>query len=161
MSRVSALPGVGKEIRALLPAWLASGAAMAACAMIAVPGGLHVAGLLAYVLGCVFLGSLTMGHEYGHRTLTHLLAQPQRRSRLLMTKLVVLAPMLAALTALAWRLGFTPGELFARSPQVDPWYGALAILPALFGLALAPWLTMVTRSGLAAIVFTLAAPASI
>src|SRR5206468_3689257 len=87
-------PLVAKEIRALLPIWIASAIAIAAAVM---SGPRHNLGLMAYGFGSVTLGAQSIGHEYTNRTLTLLLSQPCSRRRLLLLKLAVLSVMLLTL----------------------------------------------------------------
>jgi hypothetical protein len=140
----SARPFVAKEIRALLPAWIASALAVAA-AVLSGPSS-HDLGLIAYGFGSVALGAQSIGHEYTHRTLALLLSQPSSRRRLLLLKLAVLMAMLLLLAAFAWLTLLRPGE--------QTW--VLASL--LNGLCLAPLLTMVARTPMAGVVFSGAAP---
>ena len=140
----SARPLVAKEIRALLPVWVASVLAIGA-AVLGAPRS-HELGLIAYGFGSVALGAQSIGHEYTHRTLALLLSQPSSRRRLLLLKLAVLTAMLLMLAAFAWLTLLRPGE--------RTW-----ILASLLNaLCLAPLLTMVARTPLAGIVFSGAAP---
>jgi hypothetical protein len=150
------LPGViRKEVRALLPVWLACAAAIVA-ALLWEYGGhrgriLAPFPILAYILGSVALGALSMGHEYTGRTLALLLSQPIDRRRLYVLKLAVLISMLLTLAALAYGLVFPVSLERANSaPRAIP---LLSVLCALF---LAPWLTMICRGPLPGVVFTLA-----
>lgn len=154
MTRAVLLPlGVRKEIRALLPAWLACAGAIGAAA--ALDGsGARTAAVLAYALGSVALGALSIGHEYTSRTLTLLLSLPADRRRLYLVKLGVLIPMLLTLGALALGLHF-------KSRALDPDLARTATIPLLSvmcGLFLAPWLTMICRSPLAGVIFAIAIP---
>ena len=144
MTRVHMRPFVTKEIRALLPAWLASLCAIGA-AVLSGPRG-HVLGVVAYGLGSVTLGAQSIGHEYTHRTLTLLLSQPSSRRRLLLMKLGVLTAMLLTLGAVAWSVLLNQRELQ---------WGFLAVLGGLF---FAPLLTMLCRNPLAGVVFTASIP---
>jgi len=137
-------PLVAKEIRALLPVWIASALAIAA-AVLSGPRN-HELGLLAYGFGSVTLGSQSIGHEYTGGTLTLLLAQPWSRQRLLILKLAVLTVMLFALAVFAWLTLLTPDD------------SAWLLLSLLNGLFLAPLLTMACRTPIAGVVFTGAAP---
>ena len=146
-------PIVWKEIRALLPAWSACLVALAAAAAADDPR-LVAAGVFAYAFGSIALGAQSMGHEYAHRTLGILLSQPTERRRVFATKLAVLATMLPVLAALAYGV-LSRSDALGWSRQVTLY---LALLPALCGLLVAPWLTMVGRSALAGVVFTIAIP---
>ena len=176
----TALPGalIVKEGRALAPIWL--GAAVTIVA--GTKAGMLMGSLLAFILGAAALGVFSIGHEYANRTLTSLLAQPLSRSRLLLSKLVVLAPLLVLLSVVAGlvllradgsermlggaaeppRFGF--GALAAQPVDValvSRWRLAIVVLTPLLGLCVAPWLTMVFRNVTAGLVFTLAIPASL
>jgi hypothetical protein len=151
--------GVRKEIRALLPVWLACAAAIVAAAVLQGLGG-HRARtfaawpILAYVLGSVTLGALSMGHEYTGRTLTLLLSLPAERRRLYLVKLGVLFPMVLILGALALGLVFTPRafdpDLVRRT--------TIPLLSVMCALFLAPWLTMICRNPIAGVVFAIVIP---
>jgi len=144
MSGVRLRPLVAKEIRALLPAWLATLAAIGAAALSA-PSG-HTLGLVAYGFGSTALGAQTVGHEYTHRTLSLLLTQPVSRRRLLLVKLGVLTAMLLTLAGVARVMLLGSDEL--------GWVYA-SLLCSLVG---APLLTMLCRNPLAGIVLTGALP---
>lgn len=153
MTRATLLPvGVTKEVRALLPAWLACLGALSASAAVSDPR-IRVFAVLAFGVGSVALGALSIGHEYTHRTLTQLLSQPVGRGRLYLVKLGVLAAMLLPIGAVAYGVVFNTSELsgFTRSAMV--W-----LLPVLCGLFIAPLLTMMCRSTLAGVVFAIAIP---
>jgi hypothetical protein len=137
-------PLATKEIRALLPVWIASALAIAVTALSGPRN--HEFGLIAYAFGSVTLGAQSIGHEYSGRTLTLLLSQPWSRRRLLCLKLAVLTVMLLTLAAFAWLTLLKPGD------QV--W----VFVSLLNGLCLAPLLTMACRTPVAGVVFTGAAP---
>ena len=111
-------------------------------------------GLLAFGFGSVALGAQSFGHEYSHRTLGLLLSQPIDRRRLFLYKLAVLFVMLLTLTAVAL-LMFRDVLRLAASPHTTP---SMLVLAAACGLFVAPWLTLVSRSTLGAVVFTIAVP---
>jgi hypothetical protein len=145
-----------KEVRALLLPWLACAAAMA-LPTIAGVGSMRGFPVLAYPIGAIILGALSVGHEYSGRTLSLLLSLPVRRERLYLTKFSVLTAMLLALAGLEW-------WVYPVSPAHVPPLGAdeirymWVLLPALAGLCVAPWLTMATRSPMAGAIFTFVAP---
>jgi hypothetical protein len=142
-------PAVNKEIRALLPTWIASMAAVGLASM-GSTYGIHGAGVLAYALGSVALGALSIGHEYAHGTLALLLCQPASRGRLLAVKLGVLTVMLLTLGAVAWTILLNPrGHL----------PGFVLFLPV-GALLIAPWMSMLCRGSLASIVFTISVTGS-
>ena len=130
-----------------------SGRAASAAAVIAAAalGGSTAVGVLAFVIGTVALGALSIGHEYTNHTLTLLLLLPADRRRLFLVKLGVLAPMLLTLGAIAVGILFAP---HARDPAFLR-NGTFPFLAVLCGLFVAPWLTMVCRTPLAGIVFSL------
>ena len=115
---------------------------------------LIAAGLLGFAFGSVALGAQSFGHEYTHRTLGLLLSQPIDRRRLFLYKVAVLSVMLVTLTATTLVMYH---ELLRRaaSPHTEP---AMLVLAAACGLFVAPCLTMLCRSTLAGVVFTIAIP---
>ena len=172
------LPGalLVKEGRALAPIWLGTAVAIVA----GTHAGMLEGALLAFVLGAAALGVFSIGHEYGNRTLTLLLAQPLSRSRLLLSKVVVLAPLLVLLSLVAAFVLFraegiermfggltrTPGlGTLAPGPVHESlifrWQVTIIVLTPLLGLCVAPWLTMVFRNVTAGLVFTLAIPSAL
>jgi hypothetical protein len=142
---------VAKEVRALLPLWGACVAGLLAGAVSGV-GQVQALGVLVYGVGSVALGAYSIGHEHTHRTLPMLLTQPAGRIRLFLVKLSVVAAMLLTLAAAAWGSGLTRGHFH----QADRTTVAVFIL--LFGVFVAPWLTMVARSAIGGAVFTAVIP---
>jgi hypothetical protein len=147
---------VRKDVRALLPLWSAAAVTVAADPLLR---GTSVQSLLplgpfAYILGSLTLGAHVVGHEYSHRTLGSLFAQPCRRSSILLVKAGVLLTMLLALSILAWPTSFAAGAGLQRElPRVPT--VPLAIAGALL---VAPWITMRLRSQIAGVVFTASIP---
>jgi hypothetical protein len=156
-----------KEVRELLPWWSVTVAMMAASWALMHPDALPLdsiyswtivqdrssllsIGLATYATGALTLGALSIGHEYSHGTLTQLLAQPVARAHVLQVKLLVLAPMMLLLGALAVGAWGEENLLAGLHPL------RLALVPLAGGLFLTPWLTMVGRGPLAGVVFTLA-----
>jgi len=129
---------IAKEVRALLPVWVVSGLVLVADAVFG-PVRVIPLGLLAYGVGAVALGALSIGHEYTHRTLGILLAQPSSRRRILLIKQSVLAAMLLSLFALAEAVVLEGGH--ESQPTLDEF--VLIVMPTLCGLFVAPWLTMI------------------
>jgi hypothetical protein len=139
----STWPSIRKEVRALGPVWLATVIAILAFQPRAAI--LHGFGAAVYFLGAAALGALSIGHEYTNRTLPFLLTVPARRGRLLLIKLGVLAVMLLTLCGVA---GLTVFHSF------EAWFALTALcLPVMYGLFVAPWLTMICRSPIAGTVF--------
>ena len=146
-------PILKKEIRALLPMWLACLAILAAETVVADPR-LFFTGVFAYGLGSIALGAQSMGHEHTSCTLPLLFAQPRARRQLLVTKLAVLVAMLLVLNLIAWNLMARP----AAVQRVWFWHASSLVVVAACALALAPWLTMICQSPLAGIVFATGIP---
>ena len=150
MTRTAVLsPALSKEIRALLPLWGASIAAMAAAFVwreghrLLLPG--PILALFAYVVGSLAIGAQSVGQEYTIRTLPMLLSQPADRRRMYLLKFVVSAVMLLTLAALA-------ETTFAKVWRPESARFSVVILPLLGGLFLAPFLTMICRSTLAGMI---------
>ena len=143
-------PAVGKEIRALLPVWALSIAGLGG----AFVWGESFWGLIAYGAGVLALGAQSVGQEYAYRTLPLLLSQPIDRRRLLVLKAAVLVPMLLTLLAIAGVVfPYADGRGFSTGGGL-----AALLLPVLCSLLLTPWLTMLCRSPLAGVVFSIALP---
>jgi hypothetical protein len=138
-----------KELRVLLPVWFAALVTIGAGFLITEPQIL-IAGLLAYGIGSIALGALSVGHEYGYRTVGVLLVQPIARQRILLIKLGVLTPLLLILAAAAWYAPFNAAALH----RLWGWHHqGVVLLPLVVALLIAPWLTMACRSALAGVVF--------
>jgi hypothetical protein len=140
---------VRKEFRALGGLWFAGVAAMIAAQLsLRGPGDF---GVLFYVGGALALGAASMGHEYRFGTLAQLLTQPMPRVKTLAIKFGVLAALLLALAGLAAIIVFSG---FRREGADRDALTALLVLPPLYGLLVAPWLTLKTRSTLAGMLFS-------
>jgi hypothetical protein len=151
MTRALSLsPLLVKEVRALLPLW---SAAMTTLVVASAWGRRWPADIavIGYVGGVFALGAHAIGHEYGHRTLSVLLAQPVSRRRLFGAKSLVLGAMLATL-AVAAAVVFT-----AEGSRVDDAM-RMVILPILGGVFTAPLFAMLCRSTLAGAVLGPSAP---
>jgi len=166
------IPLLLKEGRALAPIWLGAVVTIVAAAV----AGMLPTALLAFIAGSAALGVFSIGHEYAHRTLTAFLAQPLNRSRLLLTKMVVLAPLLVLLSLVTAAVVlqadgiervFGAARVGALAPQpvdqalVARWQVAIVALTPLLGLCVAPWMTMLCRNVTAGWVFTLSIPAGL
>lgn len=148
MTRAAALrPAVSKELRALLPLWGASVAAVATAFMWR-GGVLLDMGVFAYVVGSIAIGAHSIGQEYTHHTLSTLLSQPVDRRRVYLLKFIVAAVMLLTLAAVAWSV--------LANTVVRPglWSATFIVWPLLCGLFLAPLLTMIARGSLAGMVLS-------
>jgi hypothetical protein len=139
---------IEKELRAIGPAGLVCLVAFAAAPLVNSDAA-HDLVTAVYFVGAITLGALSMGHEYSGGTLSLLLSQPRRRAEIALLKLGVLVPVLLVLGALALLIGGASGN--ARA--------VVFLVPLLCGLFIAPWITMLCRNPLAAIVFTAATPA--
>jgi uncharacterized membrane protein YeaQ/YmgE (transglycosylase-associated protein family) len=143
---------IAKETRALAPVGVA-------CAGIILTGialdanALRGLGLAVYWFGASALGALAVGHEYNHRTLAMMLAQPVRRERVLVVKATVLAALLTLL--------FGAVRLAQLAGASDAWFGAdefnglVLSWPISWAFFVAPFMTMVTRNPLAGALFTM------
>jgi hypothetical protein len=146
MTRVMSI--ARNDARALLPLW-------AGFALLVVAGALvdthfmREMAFLTYVLGSAALGAHVVGHEYAHRTLPILLAQPVDRRRVFVVKLAVVFVLLVALAAVAYAAlfhGELPDWLREHAGGVLP----LVVSGALF---IAPLMTMISRGTLAGAIF--------
>ncbi len=138
-------PGVAKEVRALLPTWLLSLAAVGVGAVTNYESA-RALGFMAYMTGCLVLGATAIGHEYSHGTLSQLLALPIARTRILAVKLGLLAGMLLTLGGVV-----LAGRLY---PPVVSGVAMVALI-GVWSLTVAPLLTMLTRNPLAGAVLSL------
>jgi len=115
-----------------------------------------------YGLGCLALGAAVLGHELVSRTLSILLAQPVERAQVWSQKMVVLGVALGtgALCPALLLLAATEGDSFLiQSWASHPCARAGWLLgPLVSALCVAPWLTLVTRSALASVVFSVFFP---
>jgi hypothetical protein len=146
-----------KETRALLPVWIAC---VVATAFAALPTGrpVYLDGhywwfafatfarsltILAFPVGALALGALSIGHEFNCDSIGVMLGLPVPRRLTLAVKLTTLAIALLGLGVV--------GHLAAVQPILDPFLfhrgGSEGLLvPLLCGLALAPGLTLVAGS---------------
>jgi hypothetical protein len=142
---------VRKEVRALGGLWLAIAAGMLAGEL---PGhDLRELELLFYVLGALALGAASVGNEFRFGTMSQLLTLPVPRTRVLAAKLAVLAPALLGSVAIAVAVA-AHGSLRWTQPADRPLLISLFVLPAVYGLTVAPWLALQTRSTLAGALFS-------
>lgn len=132
------------ELRTLLPLWAA---AVATIVLAALTGSGSIKGLAiaAYALGCLVIGAQVVGHEFSSRTVALMLSQPIARNALFGVKLAVSATMVLTLTAAASQ------TVFAREPGGPQ----AAFLVTLLSITLAPALTLLCRSGIAGVVFSI------
>jgi hypothetical protein len=150
-----------KEVRQLLPSWTAVAVTIVVLGQlgpqvrVSDARRLSIVMNLVYAVGTIALGALAIGHEYSHRTLASLLAQPIDRRRLLLRKLSVLGVALLGLMAVArWKV---PAVMFA-SASGGPAVREFLLIPPMLAMCVAPWWTMASRGPLAGAVFSMAAP---
>ena len=145
---------IRKDVQALAPMWVSTAVAIAAAPLLS---GFHldIVALMAYVVGTVAVGAHVVGHEYSHRTMGSLLAQPARRRTVLAVKLGVLIVAVLSLTVVAWIGPYSP---IARFPDRAALDSRVVLLPTLMGVTLAPYLALVARSTLGGAVFAIAVP---
>ena len=147
-----ARPAIEKEIRALLPTFVASMAVLLLGSFVIAPTSRMLV-IAAFCWGVLALGAHSIGHEYAHRTLPLLLAQPCSRNRMLARKAMVLVPLVLGLTITASVcLGAARFETVRRADGLR----TLLVFAPLASVSLAPWLSMLARGTLPGIVFTMA-----
>jgi ABC-type transport system involved in multi-copper enzyme maturation permease subunit len=143
-------PLIMKEVRALLPLWAGTMVALGAAFALHRRTYSDLA-LVGYVAGAVSLGAHSIGHEYGHRMLPTLLAQPAPRWRLFAAKMLVVGAMLATF-AIAASMVFS-SDRFRGNDGI-----ATLVLPLLASLFTTPLLTMLCRNTLAGAVLGVSGP---
>jgi hypothetical protein len=145
-----------KETRALLPMWAAVAVWIAAPFLLPVNDPLPYA-FSGFLFGCAVLGPVCVGHEFTHRTMGVLLAQPVPRRQLWREKLAVTGVAVVSLSlllVLAIQLGSTPGleEVIRRAAEDDPLrvvlFVAVPFLVPLLAFCTGPALTLVMRNAL-------------
>ncbi len=149
-----------KETRELLPWWIGGVTAMFAAAFLDRTDLGHTLGVAVLAFGATAcgVGALAIGHEYSHRTLGVLLAQPERRGVVLGTKLFVLASLLFLLGVIAFFVigeGAVPGVHTSRYPGAT---SSNIVMALGCGFFLAPWLSMVGRGPLPGMLFSVMLP---
>lgn len=149
----SAVPLLAKEFRALLPLWAGTMLALAA-AFVWRDRSISDIGVIGYIGGAVALGAHAIGHEYAHRTLPTLLAQPVPRRRLLIAKLVAAGVLLATVAAAAALV--LSHDAFRGNDRPGT-----VVLPILGAIFVAPWFTMLCRNTLAGAVLGASAPMTV
>jgi ABC-type transport system involved in multi-copper enzyme maturation permease subunit len=138
-----------KEVRAQAVPWLAITAAILAGEL---PGhDVRGSGMLVYVFGALALGAASIGHEYRHGTMSQLLTLPVHRATVLAVKIGVLTALLLVVAALGYVVLVPHLRWNAADREAVV---ALFVLPPLYGLFVAPWLALKTRSTLAGTLFS-------
>lgn len=146
-------PQIVKEARALLPLWAGTMVALAA-AFLWRERSYSDLGMIGYVFGVVSLGAHAIGHEYHHRTLPMLLAQPVARSRVFAAKFLVLAVMLATIAVAA-------AAVFAADRFRGNDASRFVVLPMLAALFTTPLFTIICRNTLAGAVLGTSGPMTV
>lgn len=145
-----------KEARALLPTWAGILLVMLAPFVLGAERAPQLAALV-LAFGCALLGGESFGHELQHGTLGALMAQPVARAAIWREKMIVLAA--AVVTACAAFVGLVaPNAADLVSGPLRLPNAMLAMLP-LAALCGAPYLTLLTRSGLGGAVISVSIPA--
>lgn len=145
---------LAKELRVLGPVWLVAAASMA----ITIATGADLEwGMLAYLVGTVALGALSIGHEYAHHTLPVLLVQPVSRSQILASKLGLLLLLLVTLSTIGWLMLYDPA-VGPGGHAAHVWAGLIVALTLPLGLLVAPCVTLLARNLTAGVILTLAVP---
>src|SRR5262245_36573508 len=143
-----------KEVRALLPVWLAGAIVLVLNARNYLSLDVPIV-LAIYTLTAFAIGAMSFGHEFSSGTLSMLLVQPTSRARIAARKAVVLALLLGLFGLVA------ASTLFRRRffGDFEPYRFELLLLPLVGAMFVAPWLTVVCRNVLAGLTFALAIPA--
>jgi ABC-type transport system involved in multi-copper enzyme maturation permease subunit len=106
-----------------------------------------------FTFGCLLMGASTLGAEFEQRTIAGLLGQPVSRGTLYREKLSMLGGMLIVAT-----IFYTTGaaSVSSRWPLPSDWHVFLWV--PVFVFCSAPLFSLLSRSTLAGLVFTLATP---
>lgn len=160
MSRIL-WPLLRKEFRALVPWWAGIVGVMIICQLLESMDARHfpftdrllAVRLFTYAIGALCIGALSIGHEYGSRTLPCLLTQPVTRPMLLAVKGAALSTLLGLLAL----VGLATMGISHSWPAI-PRTAVIFWLPLICALCLAPWMTMVSRGTLPGVVFSITLP---
>lgn len=149
--------GVAKEVREIFPYWLVS---VVVSALWLFNGGsswnegMAFASFLVGELATVAMGAAMFGHEFTHRTVPLMLVQPVARCELWQRKMAVLA----AAMGVPLLLRLAGPILHGNALTTLSFAGLMSVSAILYGLTVAPWLTLMSRSVLAGTVFTACLP---
>ncbi len=153
-----------KEARALLPFWGATAAWMIVPFILGVKDPVPYA-LSGYLFACVVMGPVCVGHEFSHRTMAVLLAQPVPRRQLWREKLAATGAAILGLSLLLLLLLQLTGgldEVIRHAAEGDPSFGLLSILVALMvpvmSFCTGPALTLFARNSLGGAAMTFLGP---
>ncbi len=149
--------GVAKEVREIFPYWLVS-AAVSALWLAGGGGsldeGMAFVSFLVGELATMAMGAAMFGHEFTHRTVSLMLVQPVARRELWQRKMAVLG----AAMGVPLLLRLAGPILHGNALTTLSFAGLMSVSAILYGLTVAPWLTLVSRSVLAGTVFTACLP---
>jgi ABC-2 family transporter protein len=141
-----------KEFRTQLPGFLI--AFLIPASLVAYTKNPWIEGvLLFYAFGCLWMGATALGCEFDQRTVSGWLAQPRARSALFLEKLSTLTFLLFVAT-LHFLLLIPDFSAHPDYQREIPYWG----LAAAFALTSGPWFSLLTRSTLAGLVFTITVP---
>jgi ABC-type transport system involved in multi-copper enzyme maturation permease subunit len=148
-----------KELREILPYWLVS-LGISLGWLLGWPNALGGLALVAWGCGeiaTVAMGAAMFGHEFSHRTMPLMLVQPVARRELWRRKMTVLGAAMAVIVVVRLAGPVLRGNVLS----VFQFGGLMSVAGVAYGLLVAPWMTLLTRSTLAGTVFTVALPALI
>jgi hypothetical protein len=152
---------VRKEAKPLLFWWLGVAATLLAVAALAQRNSgfpnfrndLELWVAMIYAIGVLSLAAVSIGQELTNGTLPALFVQPVSRTHVLLTKLLVLVPLVLALGLIA--------HFVFLDRYLNPGFALRRLLvwgPAVAAIGLVPVLTVLSRKPLGGIVFALALP---
>ena len=134
-------PQLSKEVRCILPTWLAAVVTVTIAAAASRFGGPRFLLNPLCAVMTILLGASSFGSEFQYKTMPLLVSQPLDRARLWTSKMIVLGPALARFSAVAAALApYPPGNYLVKLMT------HLAAAAIVFGIV--PWLTLVYRDGL-------------
>jgi hypothetical protein len=148
---------LGKELRVLMPVWLLTMAVLVFSTLSTNSAtGVFVA-VAINELGCLVLGATVFGHEFNHRTVSLLLAQPVARPAVWRVKMGILLALVLVACLVAVAALSVQGTRLPRPDELG-WPLVLVGGTLLSAVGVAPWMTLLTRSTLAGAVFAGALP---
>ncbi|MBI3416654.1 MAG: hypothetical protein HY043_15285 [Verrucomicrobia bacterium] len=119
------------------------------------PSGDNSTVLVAMAFACALVGASAFGTEFAHGTMAQLLAQPVNRSRLWSEKMLALGVALAPTIGVACWLAISPFD----EPQFRATIlGLMAMFIPLCAICATPYLTLLSRSTIGAVVFSIMVP---
>lgn len=132
---------LGKEIRCILPTWLAAIVALAGAAAASRLGGPRPLLNPLYGVMTILLAASSFGSEFQYKTMSLLISHPIDRARLWKSKMMVLSPALVSFAAVGAALTpYPPGNYLVKL--------AIHLAGAAMVFGIVPWLTLVCVDGL-------------